>query len=131
MFVFFFFQAEDGIRDDLVTGVQTCALPIYIPAWLVFDQQYRDRYIFAGLQPGQRIPRKWMESGVIVQADTLDELAAKAGLPADEFDATVQRFTGFARSGVDTDHHRGESAYDSYYPPPTNNPTPTLPAITH
>src|SRR5258708_2423819 len=27
----FFFQAEDGIRDDLVTGVQTCALPIYTP----------------------------------------------------------------------------------------------------
>src|SRR5258708_31874719 len=25
----FFFQAEDGIRDDLVTGVQTCALPIF------------------------------------------------------------------------------------------------------
>src|SRR5258708_17099001 len=28
-YFFFFFQAEDGIRDDLVTGVQTCALPIY------------------------------------------------------------------------------------------------------
>mgnify|MGYP000161911444 CR=1 FL=1 len=28
-FVFFFFQAEDGIRDVAVTGVQTCALPIY------------------------------------------------------------------------------------------------------
>src|SRR5438552_18585855 len=28
-FFFFFFQAEDGIRDDLVTGVQTCALPIF------------------------------------------------------------------------------------------------------
>src|SRR3989441_3609950 len=28
MSVFFFFQAEDGIRDKLVTGVQTCALPI-------------------------------------------------------------------------------------------------------
>src|SRR2546425_3591569 len=27
-FYFFFFQAEDGIRDKLVTGVQTCALPI-------------------------------------------------------------------------------------------------------
>ena len=26
----FFFQAEDGIRDDLVTGVQTCALPIFL-----------------------------------------------------------------------------------------------------
>src|SRR5438552_18263600 len=28
--LFFFFQAEDGIRDDLVTGVQTCALPISV-----------------------------------------------------------------------------------------------------
>src|SRR5207248_8228246 len=27
---FFFFQAEDGIRDRTVTGVQTCALPIYL-----------------------------------------------------------------------------------------------------
>src|SRR5207237_2743953 len=26
-----FFQAEDGIRDSSVTGVQTCALPIYLP----------------------------------------------------------------------------------------------------
>src|SRR5216684_5697339 len=29
---FFFFQAEDGIRDVAVTGVQTCALPICTPA---------------------------------------------------------------------------------------------------
>src|SRR5689334_23840775 len=28
--LFFFFQAEDGIRDGTVTGVQTCALPIFI-----------------------------------------------------------------------------------------------------
>src|SRR5256884_825389 len=36
VFVFFFFQAEDGIRDVAVTGVQTCALPIsfLIPPWL-------------------------------------------------------------------------------------------------
>src|SRR5688572_31992385 len=31
-FFFFFFQAEDGIRDLTVTGVQTCALPICIAA---------------------------------------------------------------------------------------------------
>src|SRR2546429_7079048 len=29
LYIFFFFQAEDGIRDVAVTGVQTCALPIY------------------------------------------------------------------------------------------------------
>src|SRR5438552_4954219 len=33
----FFFQAEDGIRDDLVTGVQTCALPISMAALLLQD----------------------------------------------------------------------------------------------
>src|SRR5260370_23805327 len=30
-YLFFFFQAEDGIRDSSVTGVQTCALPISPP----------------------------------------------------------------------------------------------------
>src|SRR2546421_2733326 len=39
---FFFFQAEDGIRDLIVTGVQTCALPIY---------QHRDPH------PGDRAAR--------------------------------------------------------------------------
>ena len=34
MFFFFFFQAEDGIRDTSVTGVQTCALPIWPRKWL-------------------------------------------------------------------------------------------------
>src|SRR2546425_9038181 len=35
VFFFFFFKAEDGIRDKLVTGVQTCALPISPRAELV------------------------------------------------------------------------------------------------
>src|SRR5207248_7150710 len=35
-FFFFFFQAEDGIRDRTVTGVQTCALPIYRVDTLVY-----------------------------------------------------------------------------------------------
>src|SRR5438132_2538015 len=34
----FFFQAEDGIRDHCVTGVQTCALPIYSSrSWVCFS----------------------------------------------------------------------------------------------
>src|SRR5205823_8288257 len=31
------FQAEDGIRDKLVTGVQTCALPIFRQRWLLLS----------------------------------------------------------------------------------------------
>src|SRR5258708_19344636 len=36
--MFFFFQGEDGIRDDLVTGVQTCALPISLTRGQALDR---------------------------------------------------------------------------------------------
>src|SRR5438552_6628337 len=44
--MFFFFQAEDGIRDDLVTGVQTCALPIYFGSGsgVASQEQYWSAY---------------------------------------------------------------------------------------
>src|SRR5439155_26776552 len=52
--IFFFFQAEDGIRDGHVTGVQTCALPIYfVTAGYLFvdaDKQIL-RYAGAGHPP--------------------------------------------------------------------------------
>src|SRR5216683_8306703 len=37
IFFFFFFQAEDGIRDLIVTGVQTCALPIFVRRGSLFQ----------------------------------------------------------------------------------------------
>src|SRR2546430_2917454 len=48
---FFFFQAEDGIRDLTVTGVQTCALPIYISrvsAWSSTIRTIRGRLLLPG-----------------------------------------------------------------------------------
>src|SRR2546427_11967036 len=41
LFFFFFFQAEDGIRDLTVTGVQTCALPISSRRWREAAAEYR------------------------------------------------------------------------------------------
>ena len=43
----------------------------------------------------------------------------------------VERFNGFATSGVDEDFHRGESAYDKYYSDPTVKPNPSLHTIDH
>src|SRR5260370_25587126 len=40
--LFFFFQAEDGIRDSSVTGVQTCALPICLLTALPFELVHAD-----------------------------------------------------------------------------------------
>src|SRR5205823_8177611 len=50
----FFFQAEDGIRDKLVTGVQTCALPIWPPAAGRRAYQLRSRACNAIRRQGRR-----------------------------------------------------------------------------
>src|SRR5205823_7466036 len=57
---FFFFQAEDGIRDKLVTGVQTCALPICAagratPRGSLPDELHRPRPVPPRLQRVQQL----------------------------------------------------------------------------
>src|SRR6266478_7918828 len=46
--LFFLFQAEDGIRDLTVTGVQTCALPIFMPGLSLWHDQVMVLRQFAG-----------------------------------------------------------------------------------
>lgn len=97
-----------------------------VPGWLIFDQTCRNRYLFAGINARQPLPKKWFDSGVVVKADTISELADKIGVPADALTTTTERFNGFAKSGVDADFHRGESGYDHYYGDITNKPNPSL-----
>src|SRR5258708_15072459 len=56
--LFFFFQAEDGIRDDLVTGVQTCALPIsFLLLACTGTQRMKDGRLVANLRLFSARPR--------------------------------------------------------------------------
>src|SRR2546429_4133994 len=54
--VVLFFQAEDGIRDVAVTGVQTCALPIYRPIYLIDGSSpaYVHAYWYAAVEGRDR-----------------------------------------------------------------------------
>src|SRR2546425_12302939 len=61
---FFFFQAEDGIRDKLVTGVQTCALPIYLEEVEVIQTQARASPQDLGLALARRLPLLHLEQPV-------------------------------------------------------------------
>src|SRR5206468_9845895 len=62
-FVFFFFQAEDGIRDLIVTGVQTCALPIYHAAGVQPQRRVVGRRMYGGMQT--HMPLRLNTGGVI------------------------------------------------------------------
>ena len=76
------------------------------PAWLIFDQQYRDTYPLGPYFPGDPLP-----AGLAVQRDTLEELATATGIDSSGLAATVKRFNTFCQSGVDGDFGRGSRKY--------------------
>lgn len=96
-----------------------------LPVWIVFDQRFRNRYMFcSSVFPRQPLPKAWYDAGIAVKTGSVTELARRVGLP--ELPATVQRFNLLAASGRDDDYHRGDSAYDRYYGDPTIVPNPCL-----
>ncbi len=100
----------------------------HLEAWCVMDARARSRYPFAQILPGAPFPKSFYEAGMVHRADTLAEPARSIGVHEENLVATVERFNGFARSGVDEDFGRGESAYDQYYGDP-NLKNPNLDVI--
>ncbi|WP_258341398.1 3-ketosteroid-delta-1-dehydrogenase [Saccharopolyspora gregorii] len=95
--------------------------------WLIFDQRYRNSYVFAGsLYPRMPLPQSWFDGGIAHRAHSPVGLALAAGLPKEAFAAQFARFNELASGGVDHDHGRGQSAYDRYYGDPTIAPNPNL-----
>ena len=92
-----------------------------IPARWIFDQKQIDHEAFgtylSGVQPevpGWFDVDKWMAAGVLVRADTLEELAEAIGVPAGALAKTVEEFNVMARAGVDEMFHRGEAPWDRF-----------------
>lgn len=95
--------------------------------WIVFDQKYRNSYVFAAeLFPRMAIPQRWYDASIAVRSDDFGDLASAMDVPVGAFRATVTRFNENAFAGEDPDFGRGRSAYDRYYGDPTNTPSPNL-----
>jgi 3-oxosteroid 1-dehydrogenase len=99
-----------------------------IPAFMIADSRHRKYYPFGTMLPGIT-PKEVYESGMMVKASTITELAQACGINPHNLEETTKRFNQFATTGKDLDFHRGESAYDRIYSDPKVKPNPNLGSV--
>jgi len=104
-----------------------------IPAWVIFDRDFRLRYAMGPLMPAQIVPdsrlrASWLNQ-VYWKADTLEALAGQIGVDARGLAETVARINRFAADGVDQDFGRGGNVFDRYYGDSNVTPNPCLAPI--
>lgn len=97
------FHTIDPVRFDYAN----------IPAWMVFDGGYVQRFGLATWPGGDAPVPSW-----ITVADTLADLASAIGVDPTGLQATVERWNAHVAEGRDPEFHRGESAHDQWWGDP-------------
>ncbi len=100
-----------------------------IPTWLVCDRRFVWKYGLGMIRPMTPLLGRYVRSGYLKQARSLQELARVIGVDAAGLLETVRGHNDFARSGVDAQFHKGENAYDRATGDPTHGPNPCIGAI--
>jgi 3-oxosteroid 1-dehydrogenase len=89
-----------------------------LPCFLIFDQQFADKFAFGMKPAGTPIP------DTVARSFTLVGLASSLGIDGAEFERTVERYNRFVDAGKDDDFHRGENKWRLVkLNEPTANPT--------
>jgi 3-oxosteroid 1-dehydrogenase len=92
-----------------------------LPPYLIFDQNYRDKYAFGTFMPGMDVPEE-----ILARGDTPAELAEKLGVDAEGLTATIERFNRFAVEGQDPDFNRGSYPWAAMMTGDHSRPNPNI-----
>ena len=97
-----------------------------IPAWLICDANFLRNYGLGVIYPGHRNPGKFVDSGYVVSARTIQELAVKIAVDPGQLDRTIARHNGFAETGVDIDFAKGETELNRFNGDANHKPNPCI-----
>ena len=97
-----------GLLAATMEGDETCA-------WLVTDHRAIRAYGLGFVKPRPLPLASHIASGYLLQAASLGELARKAGIDADAFEAQVAAYNRDAKSGTDPIFGKGSTAYNRFY----------------
>jgi 3-oxosteroid 1-dehydrogenase len=102
-----------------------------VPATMIFDATYREKYIFGGMPQSSMSPdfmNKAMvgENGTLTKVASISELAQKFGIDENGLKDTFAKMATYAKSGVDEEFGKGSDAHDCMYGDVEVTPNPCL-----
>lgn len=103
-------QGYDRLGRDVLAAMRDGS--VTLPYWMIYDDKDGPVPPVKATNVSMVDPDDYVTAGLWRTADTLAELAAKIGVPAENLEATVARFNGFVARGVDEDFGRGDEPYD-------------------
>jgi len=121
------FVNESASYHDFVTGMyKGHATAPTLPAYLVCDAPFMERWGMGLALPGGRPREHLVRAGYLHRAATLTGLSQQLGLPDGHLEASAARFNQWATEGQDPDHGKGGTAYNRYLGDPDHQPNPCL-----
>lgn len=107
-----------------------------IPAYLICDAQALAKYGIGMVRPGAKTgdssTAEFLADGYLTMGNTVEELASKLGINAQNLERSVQQMADYAETGVDPDFQRGETAYQRNIGDATwTGKNPNLGALAH
>jgi hypothetical protein len=124
-----FVNEADSYHDFVLGMYRSHGTVDTIPAHLVCDRRFLRTYGLGCVRPGERRLGRYIESGYLITASSLRDLAVKLSIDAGALEETISRHNRFAAAGVDAEFGKGSSELNRHNGDPDHHPNPCLGAI--
>lgn len=121
-----FTNESNSYHDVGVAMVQACADLPETAMWLVCDKTTLSKYGLGYVKPAPMPMGRFVRNGYLLEGQTLEELAQKAGIDPAGLVATVRAYNADAVRGEDPAFGRGRTAFNRYLADPQHRPNPCV-----